>query len=169
MTKLDGVGLAETALSRLRAAGATLAVAESLTGGLVGATLTAVPGASAHFRGGVIVYATELKGSLAGVPADLLAEEGPVSRRTAEAMATGVRERLCADWGLALTGVAGPEPQDEQPVGTVHIALSGPGLDEPEVRSVVLDGDRAEIRDAAVMHALQLVVDSVDVGDGDPR
>lgn len=162
MTQLDGAGLAERVIRLLAANGATLAVAESLTGGLVGATLTAVPGASAAFRGAVVVYATDLKATLAGVPEDLLASEGPVSRQTAEAMATGVARRLSADWGLALTGVAGPEPQDEQPVGTVHIALSGPRMPSPEVRSMVLSGDRAQIRDAATAAGLRLVLETVE-------
>ena len=162
MSRLEGLDLAETALGLLGRAGATLAVAESLTGGLVGAILTSVPGASASFRGGLVVYATDLKATLAAVPEDLLATEGPVSRQTAEAMAAGVRTRLGADWGLALTGVAGPEPQDEQPVGTVHVALSGPHGGDPQVRSMVFAGDRAEIRDAAAAAALQLVVQTLD-------
>jgi nicotinamide-nucleotide amidase len=158
VTRLPAVDLAAVALDRLRGAGATLAVAESLTGGLVGATLTAVAGASDSFRGGVIVYATDLKATLAAVPEDLLAAEGPVSPRTAAAMATGVRDRLRADWGLALTGVAGPEPQDGQPVGTVHIGLHGPRSAFPEVHSPALTGDRAAIRDAAVAAALSHLV-----------
>jgi nicotinamide-nucleotide amidase len=163
VSRLDGVELATRVHDRLLEAGQTLAVAESLTGGLVGAVLTAVPGASASFRGGVIVYATDLKHLLADVPSRLLAAEGPVSRLTAEAMAAGVRERLGPDWGLALTGVAGPTPQDEQPVGTVHIALAGPdGI--AAVRSHVFDGDRAQIRDAATAAALQVAVDAVVAG-----
>lgn len=162
MSRLEGVDLAETVHRLLQPAGMTLAVAESLTGGLVSAILTEVPGASASFRGGVVVYATDLKSTLAAVPAELLAAEGPVSRQTAEAMAAGVRDRLGADWGLALTGVAGPDPQDEQPVGTVHVALCGPEADEPQVRSMVLDGDRASVRDAAAAAALQLLVETLD-------
>ena len=160
MSRLDGADLALAAHNALLARSETIAVAESLTGGLVGAVLTSVPGASATFRGGVVVYATDLKHTLAGVPDDLLAAEGPVSRLTAEAMASGVRRRLTADWGLALTGVAGPTPQDEQPVGAVHVALTGPD-GTVAVRSMVLEGDRAEIRDAAVVAALRLVLDKV--------
>jgi nicotinamide-nucleotide amidase len=165
MSRLDSADLARQVHERLLDHGQTLAVAESLTGGLVGATLTTVAGSSATFRGGLVVYATELKHLLAGVPADLLAQEGPVSRLTAEAMSQGVRQRLSADWGLALTGVAGPQPQDDQPVGTVHIALCGPSTREPAVRSTVLDGDRDEVRDAAVAAALHLVLDTLGVED----
>jgi nicotinamide-nucleotide amidase len=161
-TTLASVELAAAVLGRLRTAGATVAVAESLTGGLVGATLTAVAGASDGFRGGVVVYATDLKATLAAVPADLLAAEGPVSPRTAAAMATGVRTRLGADWGLALTGVAGPEPQGGQPVGTVHIGLHGPAGTAPEVHSPVFAGDRGAIRDAAVAAALTHLLESLE-------
>lgn len=142
--------------------GATLAVAESLTGGLLGAELTGMPGSSATFRGGVIAYATPLKHSLLGVPEDLLAAHGAVHPQVAVAMAEGVRDRLGATYGLAVTGVAGPEPQDGQPVGTVHIALSG-ATGDPVVRSprlpVAGDGSRSRepIRRTTVVHALDLV------------
>jgi nicotinamide-nucleotide amidase len=86
----------------------TVAAAESLTAGLFCATLATVPGASATLRGGVVVYATDLKTELAGVPADLLERHGPVSPQTAEALAEGVRARCGATWGVGLTGVAGP-------------------------------------------------------------
>src|SRR5271154_879372 len=104
--------------------GETVATAESLTAGLVGAALTETPGASTTYRGGVIVYSTDLKASLAGVPEQLLTERGAVDPQVAAALAAGVRERLAATWGLALTGVAGPDSQDGQPVGTVHIGLA---------------------------------------------
>ena len=90
----------------------TVAAAESLTAGLFCATLATVPGASATLRGGVVVYATELKTALAGVPVDLLAAHGPVSPEAAAALADGVRARCGASWGLGLTGVAGPDPVD---------------------------------------------------------
>ena len=102
--------------------GETLAVAESLTGGLLAATLVDVPGASQVFRGGLVVYATDLKATLAGVPAELLDERGPVDPDVAVALADGARERCGADWGLATTGVAGPDPQDGMAVGTVYVA-----------------------------------------------
>ncbi|MCW2609670.1 MAG: cina protein, partial [Cryptosporangiaceae bacterium] len=97
---------ADHVLAALRRRGETLAVAESLTGGLLAATLVAVPGASTVFRGGLVVYATDLKVTLAGVPADLLAERGPVDGDVAAALAAGARDRCGADWGLATTGVA---------------------------------------------------------------
>ncbi len=110
----------------LTVSGATLAVAESLTGGLVAAEITSVPGASKAFRGSVTAYATELKHQLLGVDATLLSERGAVDAQVAAQMAAGVRKALGADWGIATTGVAGPEPQDGQPVGTVFVAVDGP-------------------------------------------
>ena len=136
--------------------GETLAVAESLTGGLLAATIVDVPGASRAFRGGLVVYATDLKGSLAGVPSDLLAERGPVDPDVAVALAAGARQRCGADWGLGTTGVAGPDPQDGVPVGTVYVALSGPSVGSA-VRRLQLDGDRPAIRAGAVQGALQLL------------
>ena len=100
-----------------------MAVAESLTGGLVVGALTETPGASATVRGGLVVYATDLKATLAGVDADLLAERGAVDPDVAAALARGARERLDATIGLGVTGVAGPDPQDDQPVGTVFVAV----------------------------------------------
>ena len=139
--------------------GETVAVAESLTGGLLGAALTTTPGASATFRGGLIVYATELKETLAGVPGPLLDAEGPVSAHVAAALAAGARDRLGATYGLGVTGVAGPGAQNDQPVGTVHLAVAGPA--EGEVRSMRCDGDREQIRAAAVAAALSLLADVV--------
>jgi nicotinamide-nucleotide amidase len=142
--------------------GATVAVAESLTGGLLGAELTAMPGSSATFAGGVIAYATPLKHSLLGVPEDLLAAHGAVHPEVAAAMARGVRERLGASYGLAVTGVAGPEPQDGQPVGTVHVAVADSGGDvwtrSPGL-PVAADGVRARagVRQMTVVHALDLL------------
>lgn len=142
--------------------GATVAAAESLTGGLLGGELTGMPGSSSTFVGGVVVYATRLKHSLLGVPERLLAAHGAVHPDVAAAMATGVRERLGATYGLAVTGVAGPDPQGGRPVGTVHAAVAGPG-DEVVVRSPVLpvpgDGSRARepIRRMSVVHALDLL------------
>jgi nicotinamide-nucleotide amidase len=141
-------------LDTLRVRGQTLAVAESLTGGLLAATIVEVPGASRVFRGGLVVYATELKTTLAGVPADLLAERGPVDPDVAAHLARGARERCGADWGLATTGVAGPEPQGEAAVGTVFVAVSGP---VDAVRSPHLAGTRTQIRAGAVAAALDLL------------
>lgn len=142
-------------IERLVSRGETLAVAESLTGGLVAATVVDVAGASRAFRGGLIVYATDLKTTLAGVDATLLAERGPVDRDVAVALAEGARNRCGAVWGLATTGVAGPTPQSGSPVGTVHVALAGPGISE--ARMLLLRGDRAEIRHGAVCEALALL------------
>jgi nicotinamide-nucleotide amidase len=135
----------------------TLGTAESLTGGMVGAVLTDVPGVSAVYRGGVIVYATDLKATLAGVPDDVLAAVGPVHPDTAAALATGVRERLGADYGLATTGVAGPDPQDGVAPGTVYVAAAGPRT--VQVRKLRLTGDRTAIREGSVQAVLELGAD----------
>jgi nicotinamide-nucleotide amidase len=148
--------LAAQVLARLQAAGHTLAVAESLTGGLLAAAITDIPGSSAVFRGGVVSYATELKASLLGVDAAMLARHGAVYPPVAAEMATGVRIRLGATYGLATTGVAGPDPADGQPVGTVHIAVSA--ADDTVVRTVLLAGDRHEIRRLTVGHVLGLLL-----------
>lgn len=156
---LDAVAQAAALLDALGGRGWTLAVAESLTGGLVCATLVEVPGASAVLRGGVVAYATDLKGTLLDVDTALLAERGAVDPDVAAAMATGVRARLCADVGLATTGVAGPTPQDGHPPGTVHVAVASPA--GVAVRSVHLDGDRPAVRGAAVRTVLGLALDEV--------
>ncbi len=139
--------------------GATVAVAESLTGGLLGAALTSMPGASATFRGGLLVYATDLKETLGGVPGPLLDAEGPVSAEVGAAMAAGVRDRTGATYGVALTGVAGPDPQEGRAPGTVFVAVAGPA--GGQVRSLRLTGSRDEIRSAAVDAALDMVRDVV--------
>ena len=148
----------------LTVSGRTLAVAESLTGGLVAAEITAVPGASQAFRGSVTAYATELKHELLGVDATLLDQRGAVDPQVAAQMAAGVRKALGADWGLATTGVAGPEPQDGKPVGTVFVALDGPGggasgsAGGGKVEALRLNGDRAEIRMESVRSVLALLL-----------
>lgn len=139
----------------LLARGATVAVAESLTGGALGAAITAVPGVSATFRGGVVAYATDVKASLLGVDRALLDRVGPVDPDVARQMAAGVRDRLGATYGLATTGVAGPDPQDGHPVGEVHVAVAGPA--GVTVASLRAGGDRAEIRAATVGRALALL------------
>ncbi|MDA0563949.1 CinA family protein [Streptomonospora sp. S1-112] len=144
----------------LAAAGATAATAESLTGGLIGATLTAVPGASATYRGGVVAYATDLKADLLGVPRDLLAAHGAVHPDVAAAMARGARLNLAATFGLAVTGVAGPEPQDGRAVGTVFAAVSGPS-GSGRVCELRLTGDRADIRYSTTDQALFLLAAEV--------
>jgi nicotinamide-nucleotide amidase len=145
----------------LRAAGRTLAVAESLTGGLVAAALTDVPGVSAVFRGSVTAYATEIKARVLGVDATLLAREGAVHPEVAAGMADGVRQLLRADYGVATTGVAGPEPQDGRAVGTVYVAVAAPRAGALGWRIVVEQprcvGDRSAIRAAATRAALRLL------------
>jgi nicotinamide-nucleotide amidase len=143
----------------LRARGETVAVAESLTGGLLAAALTETPGASATFRGGLVVYATDLKARLAGVPAPLLAAQGPVSPDVAAALAGGARDRLGATYGLGVTGVAGPDPQDGVPVGTVYLGLATPR--GGQLRRLTLPGDRAAVRGAAVAAALGLLAETL--------
>ncbi|HEY1487599.1 MAG TPA: CinA family protein [Micromonosporaceae bacterium] len=138
----------------------TVATAESLTAGLVAAALTETPGASATYRGGLVVYATDLKAALAGVSLELLEERGAVDSEVARQLALGARERIAADWGIGLTGVAGPDPQDGQPVGTVYVGLAGPdGLST--VTAARLDGDRGAIRAACVELALTLARDAL--------
>jgi len=139
----------------LRELGATVAVAESLTGGLLAAALTATPGASATVRGGLVVYASDLKATLAGVSARLLDERGAVDPDVAVALARGARTRLGATYGLGVTGVAGPDPQDGKAVGTVVLALAGP--DDETVAERTFPGDRAAIRAEAVVATLEVL------------
>jgi nicotinamide-nucleotide amidase len=136
--------------------GLTIAVAESLTGGLVVAELVSVPGASSVVRGGIIAYATDLKHALLGVDAALLAAGGPIQAAVAEQMASGVRARLNADIGVATTGVAGPDPQDGHPPGEVWIAVATAA----GIRSMRLElgGDRAAIRRETVDAAIELTL-----------
>ncbi|MFI0409732.1 CinA family nicotinamide mononucleotide deamidase-related protein [Actinomadura sp. 3N508] len=141
---------------------ATVATAESLTGGLIGAELTAMPGSSATFAGGMVTYATEAKHRLLGVPADLLAEQGAVHPDVAAAMASGVRDALDATYGLAVTGVAGPDPQDGRPVGTIYLGVAGPEnlliVSKPELPVPGAGPEsRAVIRRMTVVHALELL------------
>jgi len=150
---------AADAVRRLVERRETLATAESLTGGLVAATIVEIPGVSAVFRGGLVVYATDLKAKLAGVPEGLLAERGPVDPDVAAALAAGARARCGADWGLATTGVAGPDPQDGKPVGLVYIAVHGPG--RSAVRELKLDGNRDVIRTESVTRVLQLLSETL--------
>jgi nicotinamide-nucleotide amidase len=151
--------LAERFIRALSDRGLTVAVAESLTGGLVVAELVSVPGASAVVRGGVVAYATGLKHDLLGVDAALLAAGGPIQAAVAEQMASGVRTRLRADIGLATTGVAGPDPQDGHPPGEVWIAVAG--ADGIRSMRLELGGDRAGIRRETVDAVIGLALSSV--------
>jgi nicotinamide-nucleotide amidase len=152
--------LAERIVAQLALRGERVVLAESLTGGLLTSALVDVSGASAVVTGGVVAYATELKSTLLDVDAVLLAERGAVDAEVAVQMAHGVRERLAldgrpADHALATTGVAGPEPQDGHPAGTVWIALSSDAGDD--VRSLFIVGDRQAVREATVDAALELL------------
>lgn len=155
--------LAAAVLDACVARGLTLATAESLTGGLLGATLVSVPGASRVYRGGVVAYDTALKASLLGVSHELLVREGPVHGDVATQMAEGVRVACAvagapATVGLATTGVAGPDPdpQTGQPAGTVWIALSLGG--RSHTRLLQLSGDRAQVREATIEAILRLTL-----------
>ncbi|MFI1579451.1 CinA family nicotinamide mononucleotide deamidase-related protein [Embleya sp. NPDC020630] len=150
-----GDTLAGVVLDLLRERDATVAVAESLTGGLIAAELTSVPGASASVRGSVTAYATDLKGSVLGVDADLLAAEGAVHPDVAARMAEGVRDVMSGTYGVATTGVAGPDPQDGKPVGTVYIAVAGP--EGTIVLSLLFSGSRGRIREMTTVRALDLL------------
>lgn len=143
-------------LRDLVAAGATVATAESLTGGLVCAALTDVPGSSAAVRGGVVAYATDAKAAVLGGDAEVLRQHGAVSEAVAAAMATAARERFGATFGVATTGVAGPDAQDGHPVGEVYVAVAS-GAADVVVRRCMLAGDRAAIRQATVEAALELL------------
>jgi nicotinamide-nucleotide amidase len=158
--------IASALVSALSERGQTVAIAESLTGGLVCAALVEVPGASAVLRGAVVSYATDLKGRLLGVDEDLLARRGPVDPTVATQMASGVRERLSADWGLATTGVAGPDPQNGVQPGRVYVAIAAPQVRGvtagSQTRNGVLEldlpGNRALVRAASTEHALRALL-----------
>jgi nicotinamide-nucleotide amidase len=139
----------------MAASGATVAIAESLTGGLLCAALTDAAGASAVVRGAVVAYATDLKSALLDVPDSLLTERGPVDAQVATAMARGARSRLDATFGVSCTGVAGPASQGGHPPGTVHIAVVRG--ERAWVESLNLPGGRAQVRAATVAAALDLL------------
>jgi nicotinamide-nucleotide amidase len=151
---MAGTGAGDVVAALIRR-GETVATAESLTAGLVCATLTEVPGASAAVRGGLIVYATDLKADLAGVDPGLLAAHGAVHPDVAAQLAEGARERCGANWGVGLTGVAGPDPQDGVAPGTVHLALAGERV--RTIRTLEFSGVRAEVRAASVTAVLDLL------------
>ncbi|HJY24128.1 MAG TPA: CinA family nicotinamide mononucleotide deamidase-related protein [Actinomycetes bacterium] len=152
----EGDDTLDVVIHRLLAAQrATLAVAESLTGGQLGETLTRMAGSSATFVGGVVAYETRLKTMLLGVDGDVLNREGAVHPDVARQMAEGVRQRLGSTYGLSTTGVAGPEPADGHDPGTVYVAAAGPA--GTQVRSLRLGGGRDLVRELAVVHALNLL------------
>lgn len=161
-------------IGALRNRNQTISFCESLTAGLATATLAGVPGASDVLRGGLITYATDLKTALAGVDEAVIEESGVVSPAVAREMARGCRKVCGTDWAVALTGVAGPDPQDGHPVGEVWIGLSGPSWTASSLAAEILPaeagrytlvpgsaeplrvlaGGRNEIRAAAVEAAL---------------
>jgi nicotinamide-nucleotide amidase len=147
--------LEDAVLDQLRARGETLAVAESMTGGLLAARLTAIPGASDAFRGGVIVYSVAAKAALLGLDPAWLASVGTVSEPCAIALAEAVRARLGTTWALGLCGNAGPGAEGGAPVGAVHVALAGSGA--TMVRSFTIGGDRLDVQLRSAGAALDLL------------
>lgn len=145
--------VARDVVDALRAQDATVATGESLTGGLVCAALVDVPGASDVVRGAIVAYQPELKTSLLGVPAALIADRGTVDPDVAVALARGARSQCAATYGLSTTGVAGPGPSEGKPAGTVYVAVVGPD-GEAHVEALALDGDREAVRRGAVAAAL---------------
>lgn len=155
-------------IASLAASGTTVAAAESLTGGLLLALLTEVPGSSAVVRGGLVVYATDLKHTLAGVAPVLLDRHGPVHPDVAAQLASGARERTGATLGVGLTGVAGPDPQGGAAVGTVYVALAKDGAGASRVCTLGPEAggctpDRAAVRAAAAGLALAMLEDAAGV------
>jgi nicotinamide-nucleotide amidase len=147
--------VADAVIALLRELDLSVGTAESLTGGLVCGALTDVPGASTVVRGGVVAYASEVKADVLGVDRDLLAREGAVCEPVAAQLADGIRRVLGCAVGVSTTGVAGPDPADGQPVGTVFVGVSGPwGI---LVERLALTGGRAEIRAASVLAVLTLL------------
>lgn len=140
----------------LREASCTLATAESLTGGRLAAALTAVPGASAVYRGGVVAYAGEVKVEVLGVPREVVETVGVVSAECAAAMAHGVRRLVGSTYGVATTGVAGPTEQEGKAVGTVYVAVAGP--EDVVTVALELSGTRERIVEQTCREALEALV-----------
>jgi nicotinamide-nucleotide amidase len=163
--------LAVRLVARLTQSGQTVATCESITGGLISASLTAPAGASRVVRGALVTYMTDLKTSLAQVPAQSLAEHGVVSEAVALALAQAARRVCQATWGIGVTGVAGPGPAEGQPAGTVWLAVAGPA--GASARLSRLEGDRQRVRRAVVTVALraldQALSQSVDLPSGPGR
>ena len=151
--------LAQQVGERLRQRGQWLAVAESCTGGLLGAALTDVPGSSAYFLGGIICYADRVKVDLLRVPEPTLRQHGAVSEQTAAAMAEGARQLLRADVGVSITGVAGPEAEESKPAGLTFIGIAAA---KSTTHRFQWSGDRWENRRRSVMAALELLVQALE-------
>jgi PncC family amidohydrolase len=154
---MRGEDRAAALLRRLEEAGATLATAESLTGGRLAAALTVVAGASRVYVGGVVAYSPAVKEQVLGVPASVVEAHGVVSAECARAMAAGVRARTGATYGVSTTGVAGPEPSEGKRVGTVFVGVDGPGGSTAVALELV--GDRATIQDRTCAEALAALSD----------
>ncbi len=152
--------LARRVVSLLTESGMTLSVAESCTGGLIGGAVTAIPGSSSAFRGGVIAYANEIKQRLLRVPSEVLAARGAVSTETARAMADGAAKATGTDYAVSVSGIAGPEGGTlQKPVGLVFVGLRTPrGTEAFEYR---FDGDREAVRLQAVAAALSRIAEAV--------
>lgn len=151
---------AATCLRVLASRSATLATAESLTCGLVAASLAAAPGASTVLRGGLAAYATDVKIDVLGVDAGLIATQGVISASCVEQMAVRARGLLVADWAVSTTGVAGPDPQDGHPPGEVYVGVAGPHR-RVASRALTLKGDREQIRQASAQAALTLLLEEL--------
>lgn len=151
--------LGATLHAELLRTGDTVSTAESLTGGALADLLSASPGASETFLGGVVTYATEAKVKVLGVSAQTVETRGVVSRECALEMAEGVRSLLDTDWGVSTTGVAGPTEQEGKPAGLVFVAVAGPRGTRCE--QLDLHGDRAEIRHQACLQAAILALETV--------
>jgi nicotinamide-nucleotide amidase len=150
----------ESVVGDLGSRGIKLATAESLTGGELGALITAIPGASKTYLGGVVSYDTEVKVRVLGVTQDTVDTDGVVSEQCAREMATGVRDLLEADIGLSTTGVAGPMPQEDKPVGLAYVGIAHG--DDVRVRQVNAEGSRWDIRRAVVAAAMDLLGETVE-------
>jgi len=152
----DGRSLEEVVAEQLTLNNATIAAAESCTGGLLAQRLTSIAGSSSYFLGGVVCYSNELKTAWADVPAEIIAAKGAVSPEVAVALADGIRRRVGSTLGVGITGIAGPGGgSDEKPVGSVHVAISHAGA--VKERAARFPGDRESIRWQASQLALDLV------------
>jgi nicotinamide-nucleotide amidase len=155
----DGSTIDELVARALTDGAHTIATAESCTGGLLAARLTDRAGSSAYVKGGLVVYGNDAKVGLAGVPEQLIERHGAVSQEVAEALAAAARERLHAEIGVGITGIAGPGGGSEQkPVGLVWLSIAGPGADAPMTRSVNLPGGRVDVRDRAGTVAMHMLL-----------
>ena len=156
------VALAERLQGVCLGRGLTIGVAESCTGGLIGAAITTVPGSSGYFLGGIVAYADAAKATLLDVPQATLEGHGAVSAQAAMAMASGARERFEATLVVSVTGIAGPDGgSPAKPVGLTYVALAGPA--GVEVRRLVLAGDRDAVREAAAAAALSWLIEAAEV------